>query len=272
MRKVTILFMMAAIGFCLSNGVMAANLKGHLLISGSDTLEPSIGAIAKDFMRANTGVTIVMRGGGTERGILETRRGVASIGMVSRALSARESSGLTRTTIAYDGICFVTSKKNPVRNLSKSQIESIYTGKIGNWKSVGGSELPITPLIHGRESSSNKIIAEFLGIGDLDLKGVVINDAKIGVNAIARDPKALFFVSIGEAFRLKSNGAQINILSISGIKADLKSVATNSYPLTRPLSLITKGDPGPLAKAFILYCRSKTAVSILRAHNFVIAE
>jgi phosphate transport system substrate-binding protein len=228
--------------------------------------------MAKGFMDANKEVKIAINGGGSDWGILETRSGRASIGMVSRALTPKESVDLKATTIAYGGMCFVTSKKNPVQNLTKSQVDGIYTGKIVNWRSVGGSELPITPLIRDRTSSSSKSIAEFLGIRSSDLKGVVINDAEVGIKATARDPKAIFFVSVEEAFHYKLVGTQINILSISGKKANLKSVASTTYPLTRPLSLITKGEPSPLAKAFISYCQTRAASSIIRAHNFVIPD
>jgi phosphate transport system substrate-binding protein len=263
------------IGFCLTalhTGVMAADLNGQLVISGSDTLEPMITDMAKSFMSANSGVKIVVRGGGSGKAVSDVRNGSASIGMMSRALTSQESVDLRASIVAFDGICFVTSKKNPVQNLTQAQLEGIFSGKIGNWKDVGGANIPISPLIRDRNSSSNKVVAEFLGIRDTDLKGRMINEADMGIKLVSNDPKGIFYVSAGEAFHEKLSGIPINILSISGKKATMKTIAQNSYPLTRPLNLITKGNPGPLANAFISYCQSKVALPVIRAHYFIKPE
>jgi len=223
-------------------------------------------------MNSNKGVKIIVRGGGSGKGITDTRSGGASIGMVSRALTSQESIDLRAFNIAYDGICFVTAKKNPVQSLTQAQLEGIFLGKITNWKDVGGGNLPITTVVRDRLSSSNKVVAEFLGVRDSDLKGKTVNDAEVAIRLASTDPKVIAFVSSGEAFHDKLSGMPINLLSISGKKATMKTIAQNSYPLTRPLSLITKGEPTPLAKAFISYCQSRIAAPAIRSHNYVMPE
>jgi phosphate transport system substrate-binding protein len=267
--------MMIVAGLCLAvfhTEAVAAGLSGHLAISGSDTMEPMILEIAKGFMSANPGVKITVHGGGSGKGVSDVRNGGAAIGMSSRALTSQESIDLRSFTIAFEGICFVTSEKNPVRDISTAQLEGIFQGRISNWKDVGGSNLPISPLIRDRLSSSNKVVAEFLGIRDSGLKGAVINDADKGIAMVSRDPKAIFYASTGEVFEKKVYGMHINILSISGKKASMKTIAQNSYPLTRPLNLITKGVPNPLADAFITYCQSRNAASVIRTHYFIKPE
>ena len=275
MSRMTGYFFRFVTGICLAalhTGAIAADLSGQLVISGSDTLEPVIVEMAKRFMSSNHGVKIVVRSGGTGKGISDTRSGGASIGMVSRALTSQESVDLRASTIAYDGICFVTAKKNPIQSITPAQLEGIFMGKITNWKDVGGSNLPIVPVIRDRLSSSNKIVAEFIGVRDFDLKGTVVNDADVALRNASSDPKVIAFVSSGDAFHDKLSGLPINILAISGKKANMKTIAQNLYPLTRPLSLITKGEPSPLAKAFITFCQSPAAASSIRAHNFIKPE
>lgn len=275
MSRISSVFLKIVIGVCLTalhSGAIAADLSGQLVISGSDTLDPVIVEMAKRFMAINNGVKVVVRSGGSGKGISDVRSGGASIGMVSRALTSQESVDLRAYTIAYDGICFVTSKKNPVHNLSPAQLEGIFMGKISNWNAVGGGNLPIAPVIRDRLSSSNKVVAEFLGVRDSDLKGTVVNDAEVAMKNASLDPRVIVFVSSGDAFHDKLGGLPINLLAISGKKASMKTIAQNSYPLTRPLSLITKGEPTPLAKAFISYCQSQAAASSIRAHNFIKPE
>lgn len=275
MNRVTGLFISIALGLCLTllpGGATAADLSGQLVISGSDTLESMIVEMAKGFMNANSGVKIIVRSGGSGKGVADVRSGGASIAMMSRALTSQELVDLRAFIIAYDGICFVTSKKNTVQNLTPAQLEGIYMGKIGNWKDVGGGNLPISALIRDRASSSNKVVAEFLGIRDTDLKGGVVNDADISLKIVSQDPKAVAYVSAGEAFHEKMSGMPINIVSISGKKASMKTIAQSSYPLTRPLNLVTKGNPSPLANAFISYCQSRAAAPAIRANYFIKPE
>ena len=275
MSRITSVFVKIIIGVCLTalhSGALAADLSGQLVISGSDTLEPVVVDMAKRFMAAHNGVKVVVRGGGSGKGVSDARSGGASIGMVSRALTSQESVDLRAFTVAYDGICFVTSKKNHVQSLTPAQLEGIFTGKISNWKDVGGSNLPITPVIRDRLSSSNKVVAEFLGVRDSDLKGTVVNDAEVAMRNASVDPKVIVFVSSGDAFHDKLGGLPINLLAISGKKANMKAIAQNSYPITRPLSLVTKGEPSPLAKAFIGYCQSPAAAASIRAHSFIKPE
>jgi phosphate transport system substrate-binding protein len=275
MNRVSSIFVTIVMGFCLTavhSGAMASDLSGQLMIIGSDTVEPVVIELAKGFMKSNRGVNIVVRGGGSGKGINDTRSGGASIGMVSRALTSQESVDLRAFNIAYDGICFITAKKNPVQSLTPAQLEGIFLGRISNWKDVGGSNLPIVTVIRDRASSSNKVVAEFLGVRETDLRGKVVNDADVAMRLASTDPKTLVFVSSGEAFHDKLSGMPINILAISGKKASMRTIAQNSYPLTRPLSLITKGDPSPLAKAFISYCQSRAAAPTIRSLNFVMPE
>jgi len=275
MKRVSGLFGRLVLGFCLvalNSGARAADLSGQLMVSGSDTAELVMVDIAKSFMTINKGVKVVVRGGGTGKGISDTRNGGASIDMVSRSLTPQESNDLRAYTIAYDGICFITSKKNTVQNLTPAQLVGIYLGRITNWKDVGGHDLPIAAIIRDRASSSNRVVAEFLGVRDSELKGKVVNDAEVAIRLASTDPKTIVFVSSGEAFSEKLGGMPINILSLSGKKATLKTIATNSYPLTRPLSLITKGEPTPLAMAFISFCQSKVAAPFIKVHNYIKPE
>lgn len=248
---------------------IAAELSGRLVISGSDAMEQLVNDLASGFMKIHKNVKIIVRGGESGMGISETRSDTASIGMVSRILTPEESTDLLTYTIAYEGICFVTSTKNPVKDIGMAQLKEILLGRIINWKNVGGNDLPINSFIPYRKSASNKIVAEFLGIKVADLKGTEISDYEAGIKTVSRDPRALYYVSTGKAFYEKLNGMPFNILSVSGKKANMVSISQNRYPLTRPLNLITLGEPNPLAKAFIAYCLSPAVTHTIRSHYFI---
>jgi phosphate transport system substrate-binding protein len=131
----------------LAKGTVPAS--GKLLITGSSTMAPMIVAVGKRFSATHPGVQIEVRTVGSGEGIDDTTKGKADIGMASRALTNKES-GLYSFAIARDGVCLVVHKDNPVRSLTNRQVSDIYTGKITNWRSVGGSNTPIT-LINAKE-------------------------------------------------------------------------------------------------------------------------
>ena len=92
--------------------------QGHrLVLTGSSTVAPLAGQIAKRFEAANEGVRVDVQSGGSSRGVADTRAGTAQIGMVSRSLTSKESD-LESFTIAKDGICMVAHRDNPLSSLS----------------------------------------------------------------------------------------------------------------------------------------------------------
>lgn len=275
MNRVARLFLAIVAGlviFVLHNGAMAAELSGKLVISGTDALEPLTLELAKHFMKIHKNVKIIVRGGESAMGISETRSGSASIGMVSRVLTPQEASDFRSFTIAYEGVCFITSPKNPLHDISSAQLKDIFLGKTVNWKSIGGDNLPINSYIPYRKSASNKIVAEFLGLQVADLKGTEISDFETGIKLVSKDPKSIFYVSTGKAFNEKLSGRSFNILSVSGKKPNMVSISRNRYPLTRALSFITLGEPDALANAFISYSQSPAASHTIRSHYLIKPE
>jgi phosphate transport system substrate-binding protein len=114
-----------------------------LVLTGSSTVAPLAAEIGKRFESLHNNVRVDVQTGGSSRGVSDARAGLADIGMASRALKDDEKD-LLSFTIALDGISVILNKANPVDSLNKQQIIDIYTGKIVNWKGLGGNDAPIT--------------------------------------------------------------------------------------------------------------------------------
>jgi phosphate transport system substrate-binding protein len=114
----------------------------QLVLTGSSTVAPLVGEIAKQFEALHPGVRVDVQSGGSSRGVADARRGLADIGMVSRDLKPEEQD-LTALTIARDGVSVILHRDNPVVALSDEQIVAIYKGDITNWSEVGGNDAPI---------------------------------------------------------------------------------------------------------------------------------
>src|SRR5262249_42635338 len=114
-------------------------LTGKLVVTGASTLAPLIAEIGKRFESLYPAVRIDVQSGGSSRGVADTRQGLADIGMVSRAMKEDERD-LSAFPVARDGVCPILHRDNPVQALTDEQVVEIYTGKITNWKTVGGAD------------------------------------------------------------------------------------------------------------------------------------
>lgn len=128
-------------------------------IKGSDTTLPLSQLEAESYMKINPSATITVTGGGSGVGLSSLLAGTTDIAQSSRKIKFLEKQKLEdagkafkEVTIAYDALAIVVNPKNKVQNLTREQLEDIFTGKVTNWKEVGGEDLKIVP--YSRETSS----------------------------------------------------------------------------------------------------------------------
>lgn len=245
----------------------------RLVLTGSSTVAPLALEIAKRFEQQNPGVRIDVQSGGSSRGVADARSGLADIGMVSRALKPEENE-LTAHAIAMDGIGIILHSGNPVRSLTDAQIKAIYTGRITNWKAVGGRDGRITVVNKAEGRSTLELFLQHFALKNSDIKPqVVIGDNQQGIKTVAGNPGAIGYVSIGsaefEAGQGKGEGTPIKLLPMAGVAASVANVRDGRFPLARPLNLVTRGAPSGLSRRFIDFARSGKANDLVEAQFFV---
>lgn len=250
-------------------GHNSATAPTRLVLTGSSTVAPLISEIAKRYERAHPGVLIDVQTGGSSRGAADTRRALADIGMVSRALKPEESD-LMAHTIARDGICVIVNSANPLTTLTRDQVIAIYTGKIDNWRELGGPNLGITVVNKAEGRSTLELFLSYFGLANEEIKAdVVIGDNAQGIKTIIGNPGAIGYVSIGAAeYEAKAGGA-LRLLPMEGVLANQANVANQSYPLARPLNLVTKNAPAGVIADFIGYAASAEVKDIIESQYFV---
>jgi len=240
-----------------------------LVLTGSSTVAPLVSELAKSFEKAHPGTRIDVQTGGSSRGVTDARTGVAHIGMVSRALKADEAD-LTASTIAMDGVAMIVHKTNPVQELTDAQIVAIYTGKTTNWKEVGGPDAAITVVNKAEGRSTLELFTAYTKVDVKAIKAsIVIGDNAHGIKTVAGNPHAIGYVSIGTADYEATHGTAIKLLPLGGKAASVATVKDGTFPMSRPLNLVTKGAPTGLAKQFIDYARSAAAETAVKEQFFV---
>lgn len=244
-------------------------LQGKLVLTGSSTIAPLATEIGKRFESEHPKVRVDVQMGGSSRGIADARTGVANIGMVSRSLKDPEKD-LQAFAIARDGIGIIVHKDNPLQSLTNQQIVEIYTGKTNNWQQVSGKNAPITVVNKAEGRSTLELFLSYFKLENSDVKAsVVIGDNQQGIKTVAGNPNAIGYVSIGTAEYSINNGVPIKLLPLNGVAATTKNVQNGTFPLSRPLNLVTKTQPKGLDKAFIDFAQSPQVYDIVQQQDFV---
>jgi phosphate transport system substrate-binding protein len=261
---------------CSSPNTAATNntnkAQGKLVLTGSSTVAPLTAEISKRFESGHPGVRIDVQSGGSSRGITDARQGVADIGMVSRALKPEEKD-LKAFSIARDGVTVILHKDNPVQSLSDKQIVDIYTGKVTNWKQVGGKDQAITVVSKAEGRSTLELFTHYFKLKNTDIKAqVVIGENEQGIKTVAGNPNAIGYVSIGSAENSAANKVPIKLLPVNGVAATTANVQNGTFPISRPLNLVTKTEPQGLAKEFIDFAQSQQVSDIVKKQNFVLVS
>lgn len=241
----------------------------RLVLTGSSTVAPLALEIGKRFEKNHPGIRVDIQTGGSSRGVLDARSGVADIGMASRDLKPSESD-LSAHTIGLDGVAIIVHRDNPIGALTDRQIIAIYTGTIRNWREVGGEEAPVTVVNKAAGHSTLELFLHHFGLKNSAIKpDVIIGDNQQGIKTVAGNRNAIGYVSIGAAEFEVSQGTPIKLLPLAGVAASVANVRNGSFPLSRPLNLVTRGQPSALARQFIDFAQSDAIDDLVEAHYFV---
>lgn len=264
MRRMRILLAAAA----LIHGCRPAE-GGKVVLTGSSTVAPLAAEIGKRFETLHPGARVDVQSGGSGRGITDVRQGIADIGLVSRPLKDDEKD-LIAYAVANDGVCVILHRSNAVSSLTDPQVAAIYTGRISNWKEVGGKDAPITVVTKAEGRSTLELFCRYYKLRNGDLKAhVVIGDNAQGIKTVAGNPDSIGYVSIGTAEVEARQGTAIRLLSVGGVAATIENVANGTFPLSRPLNLVVRKAPDGLAKNYIEFAQSEKVHDLVRGQSFV---
>lgn len=260
-----------------SNSSAASTSKTSITIKGSDTCLPLSQKEAEDFMKAHTDASITVIGGGSGVGITALQDGTTDIAMSSRPLKMEEKAQfeakkivLKEVVIANDALSVIVSPKNKVSKLTHEQLSDIYTGKITNWKDVGGTDNKI--IVYSRESSSGTY--EFFKEHVMDKKNyasTVLSLPATGaiVQSVSQTEGAIGY--IGLAYQTKEV-KEIEVSFDQGKSFHSPSVASaqdGSYPIARPLFFFYNINKEAMVKSFVDYILSETGQKIVLEVGYV---
>lgn len=246
-------------------------LSGKLVLTGSSTVAPLAAEIGMRFEARHPDVRVDVQSGGSSRGIADALSGLADIGMSSRALKAEETDkGLLSHRVALDGICLIVHRENEVSPLSDEQVVAVYTGKFRRWNELGGGDTEIVVVNKAEGRATLEAFLAYFRLKNSDIQADVIGaENQQVIQTVAGNRAAIGYVSIGEAEAEAKAGTAIRLLPVNGIAPSIESVACETFPITRPLILVTKGTRGELAEAFIKFAQSRDVHELVQRQGFV---
>ncbi len=210
-------------------------VSGSVSTDGSTSMEEVIGALGEAFSADNPGVNFTYNPTGSGSGIQAVAEGRCDIGLSSRALKDEEKAqGLTETVLALDGIAVIVHPDNPVADLTTEELAGIYTGKITNWKDVGGADAEI--VLIGREAGSGTRdgFESITGTKDACQYRQELTSTGDVITTVAGNANAIGYASLAA---VKDT---VKTLEVDGVAPSEAAVKDGSYTVQRPFVLVTK--------------------------------
>lgn len=232
-----------------------AKAADEIVVNGSTTVLPIMQKVSEAYMAANPNVQIALSGGGSGNGIKALGEKQCDVAMSSRDIkdkerAAAEKKGVkpVRIAVAVDAIVPVVNPENPVKDLSLDQLAAIYSGKVRNWKELGGQDGPI--VVISRDTSSGT----FESWQELVMKKERVTPAALMqasngtvVQAVAKNKNAIGYIGLGYLDK------SVKGLTVSKVAASAKTALDGEWPIARELYIFTNGDPKGGVKKLVDY-------------------
>ena len=249
-------------------------------IKGSDTVLPLSQKEAESFLKANPSKSVIVTGGGSGVGISALLEGTTDIAQASRRIKFDEKQKLKEKgksakeiIIAYDALAVVVHPANKVKNLTREQLESIFTGKITNWKEVGGDDLKIVPYSRETSSGTYEFFKESVLKNKNYMNGIMSMPATGAIiQSISQTKGGIGYVGLAY---LNKDVKAIHVSYDSGKTFTEPSVANaknETYPIVRPLYFYYDTKSESSVKPFIDYVLSTAGQKIVSEIGFITAK
>ncbi|MDQ1236019.1 phosphate transport system substrate-binding protein [Paenibacillus sp. SORGH_AS306] len=230
-------------------------LSGSVLAVGSTALQPLVDQVAQKFMADSkyANISVQVQGGGSGTGLTQVSEGQANIGnsdvFAEEKLDADKAKELVDHQVAVVAIATVANEAAGVTNLTKQQLIDIFTGKVKNWKDVGGKDQAIV-IVNRPSSSGTRATYEKFALGQKveDLAGSIQEDSSGTVKKLVTEtPGAIGYLALSYL------DDSLKAIQYDGVDANVENVESGKYPVWAYEHMYTKGEPDAATKALLDY-------------------
>lgn len=229
----------------------ANNNSNKITVVGSSAMQLLAEQAGNDYRLSHPDSNIVVQGGGSGTGLSQVQAGAVEIGtsdVFAETQKGIDAKKLQNHLVAVVGVVPIANKSAGVNNLSKQQLSDIFTGKITNWKQVGGKNQTITVINRSKGSGTRGTFEGLVLNGKKPIQAQEQDSNGTVRKIVSSTPGTISYISFPYA-----NDENIQKLSIDGIKPTNKNVETNRWQLWSYEHIYTKGKPNKNVQKFIDY-------------------
>lgn len=261
---------------CGGNDAGESGPSGKVTVSGSSALLPLAKDAAKKFKAKNDQVSITLNAGGSGTGLKQVSEGSVDIGnsdvFAKEKLPEAKAADLVDHKVAVTVMAPVVSKEigTNVKSLTKAQLQDIFTGKVTNWKDVGGPDEAVVLITRPSTSGTRALFTKYAldGKEELSNKSMETDDSGTLVQTVSQTKGAIGYVALSYLM----NNNTVTPLAIDGVEPTLDNVYNGKYPVWGYEHMYTKGEATGAVKAFIDFILSKDYSADIEKQGYGVAS
>lgn len=261
---------------CGGNDAGESGLSGKVTVSGSSALLPLAKDAAQKFKAKNDQVSITLNAGGSGTGLKQVSEGSVDIGssdvFAKEKLPEAKAAELVDHKVAITVMAPVVSKEigTNVKSLTKAQLQDIFTGKVTNWKDVGGPDEAVVLITRPSTSGTRALFTKYAldGKEELSNKSMENDDSGTLVQTVSQTKGAIGYVALSYLM----NNNTVTPLAIDGVEPTLDNVYNGKYPVWGYEHMYTKGEATGAVKAFIDFIMSKDYNADIEKQGYGVAS
>ncbi|WP_138203248.1 phosphate ABC transporter substrate-binding protein [Haloimpatiens lingqiaonensis] len=249
-------------------------IQGSITTLGSSALQPLVEQAAIEFSSKNPKAKINVQGGGSGAGINQVASGNVEIGnsdviAENKIKDEKMAKELVDHKVCAIGFAMVVSKDINIKSLTSEQITDIFTGKINNWKQVGGEDKQINIINRGKSSGTRATFIDTIMDGQSEKEGLgTTQDSSGNVRAAIKQTEgAISYLAL--SYISEDVKKDLNTLSIDGVEPKEENIISGKYPFWSYEHMYTKGEPKGLTKAFLDYMVSKENNDLIKKMGYI---
>ena len=261
---------------CGGNDAGESGPSGKVTVSGSSALLPLAKDAAQKFKAKNDQVSITLNAGGSGTGLKQVSEGSVDIGnsdvFAKEKLPEAKAAELVDHKVAVTVMAPVVNKEigTNVKSLTKAQIQDIFTGKVTNWKDVGGPDEAVVLITRPSTSGTRALFTKYAldGKEELSNKSMETDDSGTLVQTVSQTKGAIGYVALSYLM----NNNTVTPLAIDGVEPTLDNVYNGKYPVRGYEHMYTKGEATGAVKAFIDFIMSKDYSADIEKQGYGVAS
>lgn len=261
---------------CGGNDAGESGPSGKVTVSGSSALLPLAKDAAQKFKAKNDQVSITLNAGGSGTGLKQVSEGTVDIGnsdvFAKEKLPEAKAAELVDHKVAVTVMAPVVSKEigTNVKSLTKAQLQDIFTGKVTNWKDVGGPDEAVVLITRPSTSGTRALFTKYAldGKEELSNKSMETDDSGTLVQTVSQTKGAIGYVALSYLM----NNNTVTPLAIDGVEPTLDNVYNGKYPVWGYEHMYTKGEATGAVKAFIDFIMSKDYSADIEKQGYGVAS